>query len=76
MTDEALTGADYRACVRLSTKDDETLAEIGETCERVPVDSLAPLLASRKIELATAQGDRYVQAAHAAVAPAPDGEAH
>jgi hypothetical protein len=48
MSDD-LNGKDYRAAVRLSTKDDETLAEVGETCERVPVVSLAPLLASRKI---------------------------
>lgn len=45
-----LDGADYRARVRLSTKDDETLARPGETCERVPVSSLPGLLASRKIE--------------------------
>lgn len=45
-----LNGQDFRARVRLSTTDDVTLADIGETCERVPVVSLAPLLASRKIE--------------------------
>lgn len=43
-------GTDFRALRRLSTKDDVTLALPGETCERVPVVSLAPLLASRKIE--------------------------
>lgn len=43
-------GKRFRALRRLSTKDDVTLAEIGETCERVPVESLAPLLASGKIE--------------------------
>jgi hypothetical protein len=45
-----LTGADFRARVRLSTKADETLADVGATCERVPVASLPGLLASRKIE--------------------------
>ncbi len=30
-----LNGSDYRAVVRLSTKDDVTLADVGETCERV-----------------------------------------
>lgn len=44
-----LNGADFRARVRLSTKDDQTLALPGETCERVPVVSLQLLLASRKI---------------------------
>lgn len=47
-----MKGKDYRALRRLSTKDNKTLAEVGETCERVPVQSLAPLLASGKIELA------------------------
>jgi len=45
-----LHGRDFRARVRLSTKDDVTLAGVGETCERVPVGSLEALLASRKIE--------------------------
>lgn len=44
-----LDGANFRARVRLSTKDDVTLALVGETCERVPISSLAGLLASRKI---------------------------
>jgi hypothetical protein len=75
MTDEPLKGADYRARVRLSTKADETLAEIGATCEHVPVESLAPLLASRKIALATASSDRAVQAAHDALAAPTTDEA-
>ncbi len=45
-TDAILTGADYRAVTRLSNGDDTvTYAERGETCERVPVESLAGLLA-------------------------------
>jgi hypothetical protein len=47
---DALNGADFRARVRLSTKADETLAQPGETCERVPVESLEQLLASGQIE--------------------------
>ena len=35
-----MTGADYRATVRLSTAGDATVAEPGETCERVPASSL------------------------------------
>lgn len=62
MADAELNGVDYRARVRLSTKDGETLAAVGETCARVPVESLAPLLASRKIEPAAASGDRTVAA--------------
>ncbi len=53
-----LAGNDYRAVHRLSTKDDETLAEVGETCERVPVASLAPLLASGHIERVAGADDR------------------
>lgn len=45
-----VNGADYRARVRLSTKDDETLALEGETCERVPASSLNGLLISGLIE--------------------------
>lgn len=45
-----LNGAEYRAKVRLSTKANETLAEVGGTCTRVPVVSLPALLASGKIE--------------------------
>lgn len=44
-----LQGTDYRAVRRLSDAQDVTLAEVGETCARVPVESLAPLLASGHI---------------------------
>ena len=44
-----LQGTDYRAVRRLSDAHDVTLADVGETCERVPVKSLAPLLASGHI---------------------------
>ncbi len=48
---EPLNGKDYRARVRLSNGPDTiTFAHIGETCERVPTESLSRLLASRKIE--------------------------
>jgi hypothetical protein len=46
-----LLGSDYCAVRRLSDPDDKTLADVGETCERVPVASLTPLLASGHIEL-------------------------
>jgi hypothetical protein len=46
-----LQGKDYCAVRRLSDRDNVTLADVGETCERVPVPSLAPLLASGHIEL-------------------------
>lgn len=49
---EVLNGADYCAVRRLSTRDNETLADVGERCDRVPVESLAPLLASGHIERA------------------------
>jgi hypothetical protein len=47
-----VTGRDYIALRRLSTKANETLADVGETCARVPVDSLPALLASGKIAMA------------------------
>lgn len=45
-----MNGAHYRALRRLSNAADETLAQVGETCERVPESSLPLLLASGKIE--------------------------
>lgn len=44
-----MTGADYVAVRRLSDRANRTIAEVGETCERVPVSSLPGLLASGKI---------------------------
>lgn len=41
-----MTGSDYIARVRLSDREDTTLAEVGQTCERVPDDSL-PWLAEQ-----------------------------
>lgn len=54
---ETLRGKDYVALRRLSDADDNTIAAVGETCERVPAgkhggtvsDALAKLLASGKI---------------------------
>jgi hypothetical protein len=57
-----LTGSDFRARVRLSNKADETLADVGETCARVPVSSLAWLLASRKIYRVTLDNGRVLEA--------------
>jgi len=51
---DRLNGTHYRALVRLSTRANVTLAEPGETCARVPVESLPMLLASGKIAPATA----------------------
>lgn len=44
-----MNGRDYIAVRRLSLRDDTTVADVGETCERVPVSSLPGLLASGKI---------------------------
>ena len=51
-----LHGRDYVALRRLSTRDNTTIAEVGQTCERVPAapggtasEALARLLASGKI---------------------------
>ena len=51
MADTILNGADYRAVRRLSTGEDETMADVGEPCERVPVESLPWLLAQGSIAL-------------------------
>ena len=44
-----LDGRNYRALRRLSTREDLTLAEAGETCDRVPQSSLPVLLRTGKI---------------------------
>ncbi len=53
---ETLHGKDFVALRRLSTRDDTTIAEVGDTCERVPAvpggtvtEALRRLLASGKI---------------------------
>ncbi len=52
--DEAtLVGSDYVATVRLSTKDNRTIALPGEGCDNVPTVSLEWLLRSGKIKLAS-----------------------
>lgn len=53
MTDQILKGADFVARRRLSNAADETLAAVGEFCDRVPASSLPGLLQSGKIERAT-----------------------
>ena len=45
-----MTGAYYVARARLSDKAGETLADVGETCDRVPDSSLPWLLESGLIE--------------------------
>jgi hypothetical protein len=47
-----VTGHDYIARVRLSTKAGDTLAAVGERCDRVAPSSLPWLLESRRIEYA------------------------
>lgn len=44
-----MKGSDFVATVRLSTPDDQTLAEPGDTCERVPASSLVWLAAQKLI---------------------------
>jgi hypothetical protein len=55
-----LKGKDYIALRRLSNGDDDvTYAEVGEPCDRVPVESLDSLLAADYIEPAptTTEGE-------------------
>jgi hypothetical protein len=56
-----MNGADYIATVRLSTKQDETLADEGFTCERVPAESLQWLIDQGHI-LTFAEYDRRMKA--------------
>lgn len=44
-----MNGKDFIALRRLSTKADVTLADVGQTCEKVPASSLPFLYASGKI---------------------------
>jgi hypothetical protein len=44
-----LAGAQFVANERLSNLADETLADVGDTCERVPASSLPWLLAQGRI---------------------------
>lgn len=43
--EQVMTGRDWRAAVRLTTKDRTVLAEAGASCERVPVGSWSWLIA-------------------------------
>jgi hypothetical protein len=52
MSPEPLDGRDFRALRRVSNAENETLAAVGETCERVPAESLPALLESGDIERA------------------------
>ncbi len=49
----SLVGSDYVAMVRLSTKDNRTVADVGQTCENVPVVSLEWLARAGKIKKAS-----------------------
>ncbi len=53
-TPAALVGSDYVAVVRLSTKDNRSLALPGERCDNVPPGSLGWLLDRGKIKKASA----------------------
>lgn len=63
-----MKGSEYIAVRRLSNKADDTLAEVGETCERVPEQDLPILLAGGKIRPVDAD-------AQPEVAPDPPAEA-
>jgi hypothetical protein len=68
MSPEPLDGRDFRALRRVSDAENETLAAVGETCERVPTESLPALLESGDIERAV---ERRAPAADSS-SPAPD----
>lgn len=69
----ALKGRNYVAVVRLSTKDDTTLAEPGATCERIPDTSLPWLIEQGLIVLASDAASVVDEPAEAP-APVEEGE--
>ena len=52
-----MTGSDYVARRRISDREDETLAAVGETCDRVPAEALGWLEACGAIVSASAVAD-------------------
>ena len=46
-----MPSSDFVAVRRISTRDDETLAAVGETCDRVPSEALEWLEASGAIQV-------------------------
>ena len=50
MAKKIISGADYVAVRRLSDIDDNTFADVGETCESVPETSLPSLVQQGWIE--------------------------
>jgi len=68
-----MNGQHYVALVRLSNKDDETLADVGERCHRVPASSLPWLLETGRIEFFTSA--RALAASGWADFECPEGEA-
>lgn len=74
-----MNGQDYVALVRLSTRDDTTLALPGQTCERVNPASLEGLLLSGKIRAVDPPVKRALKAvklaAQARVHDEPEGGA-
>jgi hypothetical protein len=49
-----MKGSDYVAKQRISNKVDDTLADVGDRCDRVPVEALPWLLDGGHIEAAPA----------------------
>jgi len=43
------TGAEYKATTRLTDREGAVLANIGDTCERVPADSMSWLIEQRLV---------------------------
>ena len=48
---KAINGGDYQATTRLTNRQGEVLAEIGQTCEQVPAESRGWLVAQGLIVL-------------------------
>jgi hypothetical protein len=66
-----MTGSNYRAMTAISDAENRVLAEIGQTCDRVPAEALDGLLACGAIELVkTDQPVSVAPADPSATAPA------
>ncbi len=55
-----LSGADFVAIVRISNRENETLAAVGQTCERVPANALESLERRGRIKRAPQGGAEAV----------------
>ena len=57
MTAKKVNGGDYCATTRLTNRDGDVLAEVGQTCEKVPAESLGWLIDQNLIVKGASDGE-------------------